>query len=471
MIGRQNQNPQLNMFEVALVNLIDMNHELVILSKRIDWTGIENDFKIYYTDFGRPSIPIRKMVSCILLKQLYNLSDENFVERWKENPYWQYFSGEVNFQKSKPFEPSEFSHFRKRTGKEGAEKILQYSIKLFEKEVDVKEVKIDSTVQEKNITYPVDVKQYRKIINKCREIAKKESLRLRQSYIRTVKKLSLDIRFSAHPKRKKKAYAANRKLKTIAGRLVRELKRLLSEKENFNYEDKLSLFHKVIHQKRDDKNKIYSLHEPEVQCIAKGKEHKPYEFGNKSSIALTDNGIIVGAYAFEKNLYDGDTLAIQLEQIERLTGSRPEKAVTDRGYRGRKYVNQTEILIPGQQKPKNQYQKNIIKKRFRRRAAIEPVIGHLKHDHRMLRNYLKGTAGDFINTVLAAAAFNIKRLLNRLKHRFRKMKDYLYLLINCFFYNLFSVSLIYSFNFEYEKNRLFKGRLFKNIELKMEELK
>jgi len=312
MVGKKDKNPQLNLYEVALVNLIDLNHELVKLSKHIDWTGIEKDFEIYYKDFGRPSITIRKIVGCVLLKQVYNLSDENFVDRWKENPYWQYFSGEINFQKTKPFEPSEFCHFRKRIGKEGAEKLLKYSIKLFEKEIDVKEVKIDSTVQEKNITYPVDVKQYRKIIKKCREIAIKESFTLRQSYVRVVKKLSLEIRFSTHPKRKKKAYAAKRKLRTIAGRLTRELKRLLTEKNISTYENQLSLFQRVIHQKREDKNKVYSLHEPEVQCIAKGKEHKPYEFGNKSSIALTDSGIIVGAYAFEKNIYDGDTLAPQL---------------------------------------------------------------------------------------------------------------------------------------------------------------
>ena len=429
MVGKNDKNPQLNLFEIALVNLIDMHHELVKLSNQIDWTGIEKDFEIYYTDFGRPSLPIRKIVGCILLKQIYNLSDENFVDRWRENPYWQYFSGEVNFQKTIPFEPSEFSHFRKRIGKEGAEKLLKYSIKLFEKELDVKEVKIDSTVQEKNITYPVDVKQYRKIIKKCREIAFKELLTLRQSYVRVVKKLSLDIRFSTHPKRKKKAYAAKRKIRTIAGRLTREVERLLIEKNILTYQNQLTLFQKVIHQKREDKNKIYSLHETEVQCIAKGKEHKPYEFGNKSSIALTDSGIIVGAYAFEKNIYDGDTLEPQLEQIERLTGIRPEKAVTDRGYRGRKKVESTEILIPDQKKPKTQYQKNKVRKRFRRRAAIEPIIGHLKYDHRMLRNYLKGTIGDFINTVLAATAFNIKRLLNRFKRRFRRMENYFYIFI------------------------------------------
>lgn len=437
MISKIDKNPQLNLFETPLINLIDLNHELVVLSQMINWEELAKDFEKFYSDFGRPIIPIRKITGSLMLKHIFNQSDEEFVERWKENPYWQYFTGEVNFQKVPPFASSEFSHFRNRVGKEGVEKLLRMSVKLFGKEVNVKEVKKDTTVQEKNITFPTDAKLYKKIIRKCRVIAKKENLTLRQSYVRVVKRLSLDLRFSQHPKRKKKAQAAVRKLRTIAMRLVREIRRLLEEKKMLDYEKKLDLYTRVIHQKPKDKNKIYSLHEPEVQCIAKGKEHKQYEFGNKSSIVLTETEIIVGAMAFEGNPYDGDTLAPQIEQVERITDQRPGKVITDRGYRGRKNIGGTEILIPGQAKPKNQYQKNKLRKRFQRRAAIEPIISHLKFDHRMWRNYLKGTVGDFINTVLAATAFNLKRLLNRLKSRYIKFENYFYDFLSDLFLKIF----------------------------------
>ena len=161
MIGKTEKTPQLNLFEVPLANFINIEHELVILSKKIDWDEVEKYFEKYYSEIGRPSVPVRKMVGLILLKQVYNESDENVVDRWVENPYWQYFCGEVNFQKQAPFDPSEFVHFRKRIGEEGAEKLLQLSIHLYGKEVNVKEVLADTTLQEKNITYPTDTKLHK----------------------------------------------------------------------------------------------------------------------------------------------------------------------------------------------------------------------------------------------------------------------------------------------------------------------
>ena len=174
---------------------------------------------------------------------------------------------------------------------------------------------------------------------------------------------------------------------------------------------------KILSQQRSDKNKIYSLHEPNVNCIAKGKEAKKFEFGNKTDIVVTRNsGIIVGALAFEHNPYDGHTLEPHLLQAERLTEHAPKVRIVDRGYRGKKIINSTEIVTPKPLgKTASSYQKQKTRKRFRARAGIEPIIGHVKHDHRMIINYLKGKQGDKINTLLAAAAFNFKKKLNRIK--------------------------------------------------------
>jgi IS5 family transposase len=431
MVGKIDKNPQLSMFQVPLIQFINLEHGLCVLARSISWDDIEKEFAGYYIDFGRPSVPVRKIVGLILLKYLYNESDESVVEKWIENPYWQYFCGEVNFQKNGPFDPSEFVHFRKRIGEEGAEKLLKLSIKLFGKDALEKEVLIDTTVQEKNITYPTDTKLHKKIIDKCNKIAEKECLEIRQSYKRTIKPLMQAQRFRNHPKRKKAANAAARKIKTIAGRLVRDISRKLDKKQNDVYENELIIFRKILAQVKDTKNKIYSIHEPDVLCIAKGKEAKKYEYGNKSSIVKTKTtGIIVGALAFHENIYDGDTLLPQLNQVERLTGGKPKIGIADRGYRGRAQINGIQIVIPRPlHKGTSKYEKLKTRKRFRARAGIEPIIGHIKHDHRMLRNYLKGTQGDSINTMLAAAAFNLKKKINQIKEEIKN------LLLNIYRYN------------------------------------
>jgi len=418
MKGKNIKNPQLNVFRVPLVSIINMEHELVLLAQRIDWEKVEKDFSIYYPELGRPAVPIRKMVGSMLLKQMYNLGDETFVARWIENPYWQYFCGETFFQYDEPYDPSDFVHFRKRIGEEGAQKILKLSISLFDsREVNEKEVLIDTTVQEKNITFPTDSKLHKKIIEGCIKIAELENIKLRQRYTRIVKQLMIDQRFREHPKRKKKANAAARKLKTIAGRLVRDVERKLDDMDRLNfYDERLWLYLLVLGQKRDDKNKIYSFHSPEVKCISKGKEHKKYEFGNKSSFALTKkSGIVVGAMAFEENIYDGHAIEPQLAQVEDLLGRLPETALVDRGCKGRKSILGVNIKIPGSGKGKTAYQKRKERERFRRRASIEPIIGHLKQDHRMLRNYLKGVEGDMVNTLLAGAAFNMMKMLRKIR--------------------------------------------------------
>ena len=405
-----NQN-QLNMFEPLLSQLINPSHALVVLASHIRWGVFEREFERLYSDTGRPGHPIRRMVGFLIIKQLYNLSDENLVARWVENPYWQHFTGEVSFQFVAPFDPSELVHFRNRIGGDGAELIFKESIRLHGDEALESEVVVDTTVQEKNITFPTDTKLRKKVIEKCIAIAKAEGVKLSRTHAKELKELFLKLRFRTHPKRRREAKKADKRLLTIAGRILRELERKLELAGiRWVHEHELGIFNRVVTQKRKDKNKVYSLHEPNVCCIAKGKEHKPYEFGCKVSIATTSTkGIIVGALAFDGNPYDGNTLEPTLDQVEQLTGKRPLDATADRGYRGRKKLGDTAVHIPstppgGQTKP----QAKATRKRFRRRTAIEARISHLKLDHRLGRNFLKGDKGDVFNLLMAATAWNLK---------------------------------------------------------------
>ena len=297
--------------------------------------------------------------------------------------------------------------------------IFQESIRVNGRDGEEEKVIVDTTVQEKNITFPTDSKLHRKIIKKCSAIAEKENIEVRQSYTRVLKKLGIDQRFRNHPKNKGRARKADKKIKTIAGRLVRELERRLSPGSGYNND--LELFKKVLLQKRSDSKKKYSLHEPDVSCISKGKEHKRYEFGNKISVILTQTtGVITGALSFTGNPYDGHTLPAVLAQHEKLTGIRAKEATTDRGYRGKKEIDGTKINIPQKfnQKLLTVYQQKKLKTQFKRRASVEPKIGHLKSDHRLARNFYKGITGDAINILLAAAAMNFKRMMNKWKGSF-----------------------------------------------------
>jgi transposase, IS5 family len=416
MIGKPHNKQQLHLLKQHLENLINPGHPLCRLAKRIPWDDLEKHFGKHYHFSGRPSKPIRLMISLLILKQLQDLSDETIVERWVENPYFQYFSGETIFQWEFPCHPTDLVYFRKRIGEDGIKKILQMSIDLHGKKAKEKEVLVDTTVQEKNITFPTDTKLYKRIIEHCLTIADKEAVNLRQSYKRIVKKLMLAQRFRNHPKNHKKAIAAQRRLKTIAGRLIRELERKLPASTLASYSEELKLFQQILNQKKDSKNKIYSIHEPQVYCISKGKEHKKYEYGSKVSIVVTKNsGIIVGAVNFSKNHYDGHTLPEALKQTKELVGKMPEVAICDRGYKGNKFIDGTQIVIPkAPGKRTSVYERQKARKRFRKRAGIEPIIGHLKSDFKLIRNYLKGSVGDSINLMLAATAFNLRKLLRQL---------------------------------------------------------
>ena len=406
---------QLSMFS-SLEDMLSHQHPLFQLSNKINWERFENAFSpLYCSNNGRPAHPIRLMCGLLILKHLRNVSDEMVVFQWSENAYYQYFCGGLEFMPKQPCDASELVHFRNRIGEEGMELILAESIRVntdHDDEDHFDTAFIDSTVQEKNITYPTDAKLHKKIIKNVLKIVHDKSLPLRQSYTRTLKGIYRSQRFRNHPKNRKKALKADRQLKTIAGRLVRELERNLEGKKG--YENMFELYYKVLSQNRKSKNKVYSLHEPDVVCVSKGKEHKQYEFGNKVSILRSWSGLILGACSF-RNEYDGHTIEKTLEQTRRMTGKQVDKLAGDRGYRGIKQIGQTKILIPDVPKAKdNYYQKRKKHKLFCKRAGIEPTIGHLKADHRLSRNFYKGVKGDAINVLLAAAAYNFKRAMRAL---------------------------------------------------------
>lgn len=400
-----------NFLFADLMDQLNPKHPLLKLAEQIQWDVFEDAFSPFYSHLGKPSKHIRLMVGLSILKHMEDLSDEVLVQRWVQNPYYQVFTGEVEFQWAFPCDPTTLTNFRKRIGSEGHEKILAASIALHADKIEEDEMCIDTTVQEKNITFPTDAKQYRKIHGHLLKIARKENIYLTRTYEKEEKQLKLHTRFATHPKNRKRARYAVKRLKTIGGRLLREIQRKMSSEQLEDYNEQFALYQRMFDQKRGSKNKLYSLHEPHIYCMSKGKAHQRYEFGTKASITTTrDSGIIIGALAFEKNVFDGHTVPAVLAQVKRLLGRVPAIGIGDRGYRGKSKVDETQILTP---KParKNATKEvmALARKRFRRRAGIEPVIGHLKSDHRLKRNFLKGFVGDQINLIMAAAAFNFRK--------------------------------------------------------------
>lgn len=441
MLKERQNIPQMtfmNTFEEQLTH----KHPLYILANQIDWEKFATEFSKHYNEkMGRPAKSIRLMVGLIILKHIRNLSDESVVEQFQENSYYQYFCGEGSFVTRQPCDASELVHFRNRIGKEGMELIFKESVRINGKDGKDKQVIVDTTVQEKNITFPTDGKLHKKIINKCVAISEKEVIELRQSYKRTIKKLSYQQRFRKSKTQQKLAWKADRKIKTIAGRLVRELERKLPAVKLSEYSSTIDLFKKVLAQKCNDKNKVYSIHEPSVECISKGKTHKKYEFGNKASIMLTKNtGVIVGALSLEKNDYDGHTIEPALEQYKEFYKKEPKKAIVDLGYKGIKQIGQTEIVSP-QKKGKTLSEKRSLRKDHRRRSSIEANISHLKNNHRLDRNYYRYVVGDTVNLLLSASAYNFKRMMRKWAERMKYFLSFLISLLRQIFYPLLQLKI------------------------------
>ncbi|KAF3981227.1 MAG: transposase, partial [Methylococcales symbiont of Hymedesmia sp. n. MRB-2018] len=307
-------------------------------------------------------------------------------------------------------------HFRKRIGIEGFNLIFKMSVALHGKAAQEPTVLIDTTVQEKNITYPTDAKLAIKIINRLNKLAKHHTIKQRRTYVKEVKNCRLAIRHFRHVKKRAKAKKALTRLRTIANKLIRELQRKLPTHLVFEtYQKDFLFYQQVLAQKPKDKNKIYSLHEPNVYVLAKGKDHKQYEYGNKVSIVSTkDSNIIVGVVSHDKNIHDSKTLecAIAHGNSNRDRQKPIKQAVCDRGYVGAKEVLGAKIILPKKAlKKDNRYQRDKKRKLCKRRAAIEPIIGHLKSDFRLSRNLLKGNIGDEINVLMAACAWNLRKWL------------------------------------------------------------
>jgi IS5 family transposase len=417
MIGKSPQQNQRELFRPLLSDFIDMGHELALLANKMDWKYFEDEFSGLYSTVGQPSMPVRLMVGCLLLKRIYNLGDETLVKAWEMNPYMQYFCGESHFQHHFPCDPSDFVHFRKRIGEQGVEKIFTYSVQMHGKQAKSKMVLSDTTVQENNTTFPTDAKLAKKVIDKCNKIARKEGVEQRQTYKRVSKQLLRDTYNSQHPKRKRKAKKAQQKLRTLAGRQLRELERMLDKQTLEKYAEELALYWKAISQKRTDKNKIYSLYKPFTCCIAKGKAHKQYEFGNKVGLLLNPRSLVIlGIKCFEGNPHDSLTIEPLLDQMEQNLDYLPEEVVYDRGGRGKKEIKGVRVSTPSKPLAKDSACSRRTKRRkFRRRAAIEPVIGHLKKELRMGQNYLLGDKSPGINALLAAAGWNMKKMMEKLK--------------------------------------------------------
>lgn len=403
--------PQSSFFDIT--QQLDPSEPLLALARAIPWSDLEREFSELYSDKGRGAKPIRLMCGLLMLKQLYNLSDEAVVVQWKLNPYYQVFCGEVSFQNNVPCHSTELVKFRQRLGKAGVETLFALSVTLHGKAAEEATVLVDTTVQEKAITYPTDSKLAIKIINRLNTLAKEAGIQQRRTFVKEVKALRLACRHFRHVKRRGKARKALKRLRTIAGILLRELRRKLPREVLERESKHFSLYEKVLTQQPKDKDKVYSLHEPDVYCVGKGKDHKAYEYGRKASVVSTlKSQVIVGVASHDEHVHDSKTLKSALASADCNRKKAIELAVVDRGYRGAKRHVEVDVLLPGKAlKRDTDYQRCKKRRLCRQRAAIEPIIGHLKHDFRLQRNWLRGSQGDAINLLMAACAWNLRKWL------------------------------------------------------------
>jgi len=409
---KNKRDPQFDLFQIELTRIIDRRNSLVKLTNQIDWAAFDERFETHFKDQGRPAIETRLMVSLHYLKYTHNLSDEETVTRWVENPYWQYFSGRQHFEHKLPIDPSSMTRWRKRIGIEGAEELLGQTIKTaikrkYLKKTQCERVNVDTTVQTKAIRFPTDARLYDRMREVLVRMAREEGIVLRQSYTRVGKQALRRQQNYGHAKQMNRARKQTKKLKTYLGRVVRDVERKAKDM-NPELKKHLILATQLLEQKRNSKNKIYSIHEPQVECIAKGKAHQRYEFGCKVGFVTSAKGNwILGAQSFKGNPYDGHTLESSLDQATKLTEIQINQATCDKGYRGHGIKDSTVNIVPRLKKKASRAVRNW----WKRRNAIEPIIGHSKSEHRLNRNQLAGELGDQMNAILSACGFNFKKLL------------------------------------------------------------
>src|SRR6266853_1390937 len=416
-----------DLFRSRLDQIIDLKHPLVALGRTVDWGFLEREFGEVYTDSpGQPPLPTRLMAGLAILKHTYDLSDEVLCERWVENPYYQYFCGEEFFQHRLVFDRSSLTRWRTRMGEERLQALIQESLSVATRTKAIKpselsRVIVDTTVQPKNVTFPTDAKLLNRAREKLVRLAQLHAVPLRQSYARVGKFALVQHQRYAHAKQFKRANRALRTLKTYLGRVIRDIARKIEGDHGLeaSFALLLSLGRRVRAQERGQRGpKVYSLHAPEVECIGKGKAHKPYEFGVKVSVATPlkhskGGQFVAHVQALPGNPYDGHTLAEVIPGIEKLVGATIDRLHADAGYRGHNAPADYKFKIYTSKQKRRVTP--AIKREMRRRAAVEPVIGHLKDEHRMGRNYLAHRNGDLNNAILAAAGYNFRRLIKWLR--------------------------------------------------------
>ena len=438
-------------FRARIDQMIDLRHPLAVLASRMPWQEIEAAVahrfvrkahegeampdldlfgekpqrKALASKAGRPRVPLRVMISLLYLKHAFNESDEGVVQRWADTPRWQFFSGQSYYEDRQPCDATTLVKFRKLLGEDGVEELLAQTINVavelkLIKPQELSRVIVDSTVQEKAIAHPTDSRLLETARIKLVEAAKGAGIALKQTFAKEGEQLSRQAGRFAHARQFKRMRRAIKRQRTIVGRLAREIDRKASaigQAVREALDEVLGKAQRIGAQSAqrkaiDGQPKLYAWHAPEVDCISKGKARRPYEFGVKVGIASTFKGnLIVGARAFHRNPYDGHTLSSQLEQATILMqdcAAAPETVFVDLGYRGVDADNPG-VRVVHRGKPKRLTAQE--RRQLKRRQAIEPIIGHLKADHRMDRCHLKGEYGDRLHAVLCAAGYNIKWLL------------------------------------------------------------
>ena len=430
-MSRPRDDRQKDLLRPALDQIIDMGHPLVRLAEKIDWRFLDGRFSsVCQPGPGQPGLPTRLIAGLFILKHMHDLSDEVLCARWVENPYYQHFCGELSFCHKLPFDRSSLTRWRQRLGEEQLAALVQESLSVAHKTgaiatKDLERVAVDTTVQPKAVAHPTDARLMHRALVKLVALAQRHGVALRQSYRRVAKRAAIMVGRYTHAHQFKRARRALKFLRVRLGRVIRDIGRRIDGKPELEdrFRSLLQLARRVRFQDHRQRGpKVYSLHAPEVECIGKGKARAPYEFGCKVSIvtpvtAPKGGQFVLHAKALHGNPFDGHTLGPVIADLEKLTGVEPRRIHLDKGYRGHNHPHKFRVWISGQVRRVTAP----IRREMRRRAAVEPVIGHLKAEHRMERNYLKGRDGDRANAVLAAAGYNFSLLLRWLERLLRAL--------------------------------------------------
>ena len=439
-------------FRSRIDAMINLGDPLAVLARRLPWEVIEASLMAKFerqdragqcldgadlfgptavvvgagvSTGGRPKLSLRLMASLVYLKNGFNLSDEEVCARWSENILWQYFSGMDYYEHRMPCDATQIGRFRRALGEDGLEQLLKATV---DAAVALRAVKpkalerviVDTTVQEKAIAHPVDSRLLEIARHKVASSAKRAGISLKQTFAKEGKELRRKAGGYAHAKQFGRLKRTVKRQRTVLGIVMREAQRKIkapgfaatSAKALSDLMMWLERAERVRTQRRHDKNKLYALHAPEVECIGKGKARKPYEFGVKTAVVIShQHGLMLGARSFPGNPYDGHILSAVLEQATNITQDLNvtlTQVVADLGFRGVDADNPgKEIIHRGKFKSLSPQQKGWL----RRRQAIEPAIGHLKSDHRMDRCWLQGAVGDALHAICCAAGFNLRWLM------------------------------------------------------------